>query len=75
MTKEQQAKFLIDRIVDKLTQMLSDEFGVDIPTALNVVYNSKTYGFVKNTNTDLYVQSAAYVYELLRKEYLTTRLD
>ncbi|MDD5862074.1 MAG: hypothetical protein PUD15_05865 [Prevotella sp.] len=48
---------------------------MDIPSALNVVYNSKTFSFLQDKNTGLYVESPSYVYELLKKEYQTGKLN
>lgn len=43
MTKQQQTDFLIAHIIDKMTQYLIEDFKLDIPMALNLIYNSKVY--------------------------------
>ena len=37
------------------------------------IYNSDTFQKLEDTETDLYVQSPAYIYELLNTEYKTGR--
>ncbi len=75
MTTEQQSTFLINHIVDQMSLFLTEDFNMDIPSALNVVYNSKTFSFLQDKNTGLYVESPSYVYELLKKEYQTGKLN
>lgn len=75
MKKFQPASFLINHIVDRMTQFLTEDYHLDIPTALNIVYNSKTLSLLQNKNTELYIESPSYVYELLKSEYLTGKLN
>ncbi|HCC87471.1 MAG TPA: hypothetical protein DEQ17_04430 [Prevotella sp.] len=75
MTHVQTSSFLINRIVDQMTQFLTEDYHLDIPTALNVVYNSKTLSLLQNKATELYIESPSYVYELLKKEYQTGKLN
>lgn len=75
MTKEQQSSFLINYIVDEISKFLTEDFKLDIPSALDVVYNSKTFALLQNKDTELYIQSPSYVYEILKKEYQTGKLN
>ncbi len=75
MTKDQQATFLVNHTVDEMSEFLTKDFNLDIPSALNVIYNSKTFSLLQNKDTELYIQSPSYVYEILRKEYLTGKLN
>lgn len=75
MTSLQTSTFLINHTVDQLTQFLTEDFHLDIPTALNVVYNSKTMALLQDRDTELFIQSPSYVYELLKNEYLTGKLN
>lgn len=74
MTKKVQTSFLIGHIIDEMTKYLIEDFNLDIASALNVVYNSHVYDLLINNELELYSQSPAYIYELLKKEYLTARL-
>ncbi len=73
MTKQQQTDFLIAHIIDKITQYLIEDFKLDIPMALNLIYNSKVYEILLDKKNSLYIQSPSYIYELLKNEYLFGR--
>ena len=66
MTDKQ--KFIIDCIVEDLAANLMSDKGIGIPEALNMVYNSKLYEKLCDTETGLYIQSSSYNYNLLKAE-------
>ena len=68
MIAQNQKEFLINRIVDKLTEFLVIDSSIGLTDALKVVYNSKVYQQLQDSEGDLYVQSPSYIYELLKKE-------
>lgn len=68
MTAQVQKDFLVNHIVDKLTEYLVTDNSLELADALRMVYQSKTYQQLQDTDGDLYIQSASYVYELLLKE-------
>ena len=68
MIAQNQKEFLINRIVDKLTEFLVIDSSTDLTDALKVVYNSKVYQQLQDSEGDLYVQSPSYIYELLKQE-------
>ena len=68
MITQNQRKFLVNHIVDHMTQFIIEDNGVPLPEALRMVYNSKVYQLLQNTNGELYIQSPSYVYELLKQE-------
>lgn len=74
MMTQQRTEYLVAYIVDKMTQYLMADFNLDAISALNVIYNSKVYDLVQDKENELYVQSPSYIYELLKKEYLTASL-
>lgn len=45
-----------------------EDYGLELPAALELVYNSQLYEKVINLETGLYYQSAAYNYDLLKHE-------
>ena len=53
---------------------LIEDFHLDIPSALNVIYTSDTYRILSDTENDLYSQSPSYVYEWLKQEFLTGKM-
>lgn len=70
-----QQDYLISHIVDKITDFLIADFQLDIPSALNIVYTSDTFRALSDKETDLYSQSPSYIYEWLKREFLTGKLD
>ena len=68
MIAQNQKEFLINRIVDKLTEFLVIDSSIGLTDALKVVYNSKVYQQLLDSESDLYVQSPSYIYELLKQE-------
>lgn len=68
MIAQNQKEFLINRIVDKLTEFLVVDSAIDLTDALKVVYSSKIYQQLQDTDGDLYIQSPSYIYELLKQE-------
>ena len=68
MIAQNQKEFLINRIVDKLTEFLVIDSSIGLADALKVVYNSKIYQQLQDSEGDLYVQSPSYIYELLKQE-------
>ena len=68
MIAQNQKEFLINRIVDKLTEFLVIDLSIDLTDALKVVYNSKVYQQLQDSEGDLFVQSPSYIYELLKQE-------
>lgn len=68
MIPQNQIDFLINRIVDQMTACYIQDNDVDLPTALKMVYGSKLYERLLDTEGGLYSQSPWYVYELLKEE-------
>ena len=67
MTSQVQRDFLINHIVDRLTEFLVLDNNMELTDALNIVYRSKVYQ-QQDEEGELYVQSPSYIYELLKKE-------
>ena len=68
MIAQNQKEFLINRIVDKLTEFLVIYSSIDLTDALKIVYNSRVYQQLQDSEGDLQVQSPSYIYELLKQE-------
>jgi hypothetical protein len=68
MIAQNQKEFLINRIVDKLTEFIVIDSSIDLTDALKIVYNSKVYQQLQDSEGDLFVQSPSYIYELLKQE-------
>jgi hypothetical protein len=68
MIAQNQKDFLINRIVDKLTEFLVIDSNVNLTDALKIVYNSRVYQQLQDSDCGLYAQSPSYIYELLKQE-------
>ena len=68
MTTQVQKDFLVNHIVDRLTEFLVMDNNLELADALKIVYQSKTYQRIQDVDGSLYIQSPSYVYELLQKE-------
>lgn len=64
-------EFLKNRIVDQITLFLMRDFNLSMSDALDVVYNSDLYNALIDDETGLYLESPSYVYEFMRREYLS----
>lgn len=74
MTKVQIKDFLVNRTIDEMTKYLVEDYKLDIASAIDIIYNSDTLRKLEDTDNGLYIQSPAYVYELLDKEYREGRI-
>ena len=61
MTNEQ--KFIIDHLLGQLVQLIMEDQGTDLQTALDMLYTSPQYEQITDVETGLYLQSADYNYE------------
>lgn len=68
MTTQVQRDFLVNRIVDRLTEYLVIDNNMELADALKVVYQSRIYQQLQDEDGGLYAQSPSYIYELLLKE-------
>lgn len=68
LSKDQIAEYLISNIIDHLVGYLIDDKSMSLSEALDVVYRSVTIKRLQSREGELYTQSPAYVYELLRQE-------
>ena len=68
MIPQNQRDYLINRIVDKLTEFIFLDYEVKLPSALNMVYKSNVYQLLIKDDGYLYNQSPSYIYELLKPE-------
>jgi hypothetical protein len=69
MTNDEQ--FLIESLTTELIALLMEEAGVDLQTAMDIVYRSDTYKKLLDIKTGLYFQSPRYVFDFLNSEIIT----
>ena len=65
MGKKQQ---MIEYMVQDLVEMLTEKQRVEYDEAMRIVYDSKIYEKVADTETGLYRESPSYVFGLLQDE-------
>ena len=68
MTTLAQKDFLINYVIDQIAVFLMEDYHLELPEALEQIYNSQFYEKIVNLDTGLYYQSAAYNYGLLKHE-------
>ncbi|MBE6287809.1 MAG: hypothetical protein E7099_06440 [Mediterranea massiliensis] len=68
MIAPNQRDFLINHIIDQLTEFVMTDFQLPLSAALKEVYQSKVYQLLQSNDGNLYTQSPSYIYELLKQE-------
>ncbi|MCI5706329.1 MAG: hypothetical protein MR298_03250 [Odoribacter sp.] len=63
-----QMQYLVEGITKDIIVYLIQDNGYDLSTALKEFYNSETFIKLTNEATGLYIESSAYVYEILKGE-------
>lgn len=67
-THKQMADFLIDHVISEMTKFLMEDYDYTLEKALEAVYCSHTIELLQIEEGELYVQSPAYVYDMLLQE-------
>lgn len=62
------AQYLIEGITKDIVAYLMEENDMDLATAISLFHNSETFEKLSDDNTGLYIESSAYVYEILKTE-------
>lgn len=63
-----QMKYLVEGITKDIIVYLMEDNRCDLSTALKEFYNSETFAKLSDESTGLYIESSAYVYEMLKGE-------
>lgn len=58
----------VEFLATDLTQMLMEQYGWDLPKALDVLYGSETFAKLNDPECALYFQGPVYVFSFLRDE-------
>ena len=67
-------QYLVEGITKDVIGYIIEDNGYDLPTALKEFYNSETFVKLSDETTGLYIESSAYVYEMLKEELKHGRL-
>lgn len=66
--KKAEYDFVVRSIVEELVSFLMEDYKMPMLEAFNKIYNSHIFEKLQDKSTGLYLRSAAYVYEYLKKE-------
>lgn len=66
--EKKQIEFIINCDVEEIVSFLQEDYGMKMIDAFDTLYNSKIYKKLIDTETGLYIQSPAYIYEYLKEE-------
>lgn len=61
-------QYLVEGITKDIIYFLMQEQGCDLTTALSTFHSSETFAKLSDEATGLYIESSAYVYEILMTE-------
>ena len=65
-THQQIADYLIDYAISELIRYVIEDTGCSIEQAMNQVYDSPLMPLLQDEEGELYIQSPAYLYEMLQ---------
>lgn len=71
MTKEQIRTYLIDEALNKIVGYIMEDEHCSMLTAMQQLYASPVTAWLQNEDDDLYVQSPAYIYEMMKRKAST----
>ena len=68
MIPQNQKDYLVNRIIDQLTEFIVQDYDMALSEALKIVYQSEVYRYLTDSEGYLHSQSPSYIYELLKQE-------
>ncbi len=71
---EKGIQFQLECLTGELTEMIVEKYGWEIPTALDVLYNSETYRKISDPECEMYYQGAVYLFSFLQNEIETGKI-
>ena len=66
--KKKEFDLIVQLIVDQMVSFLMEDYKMPMLEAFDKIYNSHIFEKLQDKSTGLYLRSAAYVYEYLKKE-------
>lgn len=71
-THHQIATYLTDYALSELVRYVIEDTGCSVEQAMEKVYNSPLMELLQDEESELYIQSPAYLYELMNKDIKPT---
>ena len=68
MTQQRGIEMQVEGIASDVMQMLMNDQGMNLETAMTSFYKSRTFALLERAETGLYYQSPVYVYDVLCEE-------
>lgn len=65
---DKKIEYLVEGISKDIIAYLMEDNGMNLTDAISVFHNSETFAKLCDLNTGLYIESSAYVYEILKTE-------
>lgn len=65
---DKKIEYLVEGISKDIIAYLMEDNGMNLTDAISVFHNSETFAKLCDPNTGLYIESSAYVYEILKTE-------
>ncbi len=66
--KKKEFNLVVEMITNRLVSFLMEDYNLSLLDAMDKVYKSQTLEKLQDKSTGLYLRSAAYTYEYLKKE-------
>ncbi len=66
--KKKEFDLIVQLIADQMVSFLMEDYKMPMLEAFDKIYNSHIFEKLQDKSTGLYLRSAAYVYEYLKKE-------
>lgn len=67
-TEDNNFNFLVEYITAKVVEWIIVDNNIGLEEALLLFHNSETFEKLCNRETDMYIESPAYVYEIFKEE-------
>ena len=65
---ETNARYLFEGISADVVRYLVERDGMELTEAISTLHNSETFAKLEDFDTGLYIESPAYVYDMLKSE-------
>ena len=67
-------QYLVNGIATDIIAYLMEDDDMNMPEAIVLFYNSETFEKLSNEATGLYIESSAYVYDILKSEMMMGKI-
>lgn len=72
---DKKAQYLSEGIAKDIVAYLMEDEGLTLPEAIGLFHNSETFAKLSDPKTGLYIESSAYVYEILKSELKMGKIE